>query len=85
MADEDEKMKHGWIIHTIQTLGVSTAFCLGLAWFAVQTINWEREQMIPTIQKSNTAIEGSNAVLKSVDETLKDLKRHLDRMSKNGG
>lgn len=88
MADADVQSKSFWV-QTAQTLGISTVVMCFLGYWAIQTIQWERDQMLPAIQGSKVAIEhntevvkDNSEVMKSVTEMQQDLKETLDRLDK---
>lgn len=59
-----------WWVSAVQTLGVVTvAFFLLFKW-ANDTVEWEREQMIPTIQKSTAATDRNTESTNRLEKIL---------------
>lgn len=68
MADESKQF---WV-NLIQTLGFPIVAAGILAWFAYTTVNWEREQMLPTIQQNTTALNNTTKTLEIALEMLEE-------------
>lgn len=66
MADETKEF---WTT-LVQTLGFPIVAAGILAWFAYTTVNWEREQMLPTIQQNTTALNNTTKTLEIALEML---------------
>lgn len=67
--DQGEDMPTAWA-KTIQLVGFPAVAAIAIAWFANETIRWEREQMLPAIQKNTTAFETNTQALNRVQESL---------------
>lgn len=74
MADPSTDTPWDKWIKAFQTLGISTVAACALSYFAWSTIQWERDQMLPALHNSKTAIEGNTDVLEDTKQVLSDVK-----------
>lgn len=72
MADMNGNGKSWWLT-ALQTVGLPTAACIVLAYVFNETIEWERDKMLPAIEKNAAVVQSNTDVLKEVNETLEDL------------
>lgn len=90
-------MNRSFWFSALQTFGFPVVGCLVLGWFANSAINWEREQMLPAIQKSQStldaagkviegntkAITGNTEALHDNTESTKSFKSSLDMLKQH--
>lgn len=77
MPIDNTEMPKPWLVQAVQTLGISTAAAVALAYFAYNTITWEREQMLPAVHGAKTAIEGNTKALEDNAQVLKDVREGI--------
>lgn len=71
----------------LQTFGFPVVGCLVLGWFANSAINWEREQMLPAIQKSQSTLDAAGKVIegntKAITVNTESFKSSLDMLKQH--
>lgn len=84
MPDNDNSNGIGirsfWV-STAQTLGISTVVMCFLFYWAYQTITWEREQMVPTIQGNKAAIDNNTKILEQTNEVIRKTTNSLEKLN----
>jgi len=64
-----------WWLQALQQVAFPILACLALAWTFNQTLQWEREQMLPVIRDNATAMHQTREVLTAVQEAMRDAHR----------
>lgn len=59
-----------WWLTALQQVAFPILACLALAWTFNETLQWEREQMLPVIRDNATALDKTCEMLEKVERSL---------------
>lgn len=65
-----------WWLTVIQQVAFPIIACCVVTWFAYQTIQWERDQMLPALRDNTAAINSNSDVLREVKSAIQHAERN---------